>query len=86
VWAEVLDTDEGAFAAHLADTFGMEALTERRQVIMEGRVCAACCDEDDERGVDHIYPAPTYINEYQRECCGLVTSSYECPCCGARLF
>jgi hypothetical protein len=68
VWADVLESDEGSRAAFIADTFGMEALTERRQVIMAGRVCAACCDdeyidENTERGVDHLYPAPVYVDE-----------------------
>lgn len=46
VWSEVLDTDEGAYASRLADTFGMEALTERRQIILMGMVCAECADQD----------------------------------------
>ena len=46
VWADVLETDEGAYASRLADTFGMEALTEKRQIILMGKCCAECCDSD----------------------------------------
>lgn len=42
VWADVLATPEGAKVAMIADSFGVEPLSERRQAIYHGWVCAEC--------------------------------------------
>jgi hypothetical protein len=47
-WNAVLATDEGRFACDLADRHGMEALTERRQLIVLQRICAQCIDDETE--------------------------------------
>jgi hypothetical protein len=45
LWADVLATPQGRFACDLADREGMLVLEEKRQLIVMGRLCAACCEE-----------------------------------------
>jgi hypothetical protein len=46
VWADVRLTAECRFACDLADREGMMALTEKRQLIVMGRLCATCVESD----------------------------------------
>jgi hypothetical protein len=81
----VMATEEGQRVAWRADTHGLLCLSEHQQLIHMEKVCALCveqadalrrayppmseCDENTERGVDHLYPSPALVDE---ECC------YEC--------
>lgn len=44
VWADVMATHEGTHVAGIADFHGVDALTEKQQLVHMGRVCGACCD------------------------------------------
>jgi hypothetical protein len=46
LWSDVRLTTEGRFACDLADREGMMVLSEKRQLIVMGRLCATCVESD----------------------------------------
>jgi hypothetical protein len=73
-WNAVLATDEGRFACDLADRHGMEALTERRQLIVLQRICAQCI-EDDVEVID-----PDCVSHACLECGAPLEDGETCSC------